>query len=357
MPRRRLAVLTLVLAGALTAGCATAAPVAETPTPTPTPTLDASPTPAPSATADAGPVRAFDADCAQMLTNDQRDAILGSGSITEAEQMAQWNPDAGVVVALDPVGTLGGLECSWYAAEGADLPEGLTTLTTMVVPASAVPAEYAAKYSVPVCEPNYDSSGCRFGRIVGENWVSAYVGFAVYEAPREMLAGVVDTVEQNLATATQPRPDTRTDGVWAIPDCTELGRAIALEELIGPYLHGYWEGSEQPEEVLFAAAGVARSCPLFSDSARVDPASEKFVIMTPQIAPGLGWQWEQLRADAGSAPLPVEVDGAADAFAVDSGHGAYGLFATDGTNVVSVYSEDLELDAQILGRIITTLSS
>lgn len=359
MPRRRLAVLTLVLAGALTAGCATAAPVAETPTPTPTPTsaLDASPTPTPSATADAGPVRAFDADCAQMLTNDQRDALLGPGSITEAEQMAQWHPDAGVAVAINPVGTLGGLECTWFAGEGAQLPAGVASLTTMVTPASAVPREYAAKYSVPVCEPNYDASICRFGRIIGDNWISAAVGFAVYEAPIDMLTAVVDAVERNLGAATQPRGITRMEGVWAIPDCTELGQAIALEELIGPYRHGYWEGSEQPEEVLFAAAGVARGCPLFSDNERVDPAFEKFVIMTPQIAPGLGWQWEQLRADAGSASLPVEVDGAADAFAVDSGHGAYGLFATDGTNVVSVYSEDLELDAQILGRIITTLSS
>lgn len=355
MPRRHIAVLTLALVGALTAGCATPAPVADTPTATPT--LEVSPTPTPSATPEAGPVRAFDADCAQMLTTDQRDAILGSGSITEAEQMAQWNPDAGVAVAIDPVGTLGGLTCSWYAAEGADLPEGVTSLTTMVIPASAVPAEYAAKYSVPVCEPNYDSSGCRFGRIVGENWISAYVGFAVYEAPREMLAAVVDTVEQNLATATQPRPDTRTDGVWSIPDCTELGQAIALEELIGPYLHGYWEGSEQPEEVLFAAAGVARGCPLFSDSARVDPASQQFRILTPQIAPGLGWQWEELRAEADSASVAIEVDGATDAFSVDRGHDARVVFATDGTNVVSLYSEDPELAAQILGRIITSLSS
>ncbi|MDN8550092.1 hypothetical protein PUW81_013345, partial [Microbacterium sp. NM3R9] len=87
MPRRRLAVLTLTLVGALTAGCATPAPVADTPTATPT--LEVSPTPTPSETPDAGPVLAFDGDCAQMLTTDQRDAILGSGSITEAEQIAR----------------------------------------------------------------------------------------------------------------------------------------------------------------------------------------------------------------------------------------------------------------------------
>lgn len=86
--------------------------------------------------------------------------------------------------------------------------------------------------------------------------------------------------------------------------------------MIGPYVHGYREGSEQPEEALYASAGVARICPLSSDDERFE-ASEDFHIMTPQIAPGLAWQWEQLRADSEGFSTAVDVAGATDAFAAD----------------------------------------
>jgi len=356
MPRRRLAVLTLALVGALTAGCATPAPVADTPTATPT--LEVSPTPTPSETPHAGPVLAFDGDCAQMLTTDQRDAILGVGSRTAQEHAQQMEPDRPLPIRVDVAGTLGGLGCTWYAAEGADLPDGLRVLTVMVLPASSVPKEYAAKYSVAVCESNYGTSACRLGRTAGESWVSASVGDAVPEPPRELLASAIDAVAENLAsTVGRARPITLTDQVWSIPDCESLGRDIRLDELIGPYVHGHWEGKAEPEDDLFRAAGVLAGCPLFTDPEHPDSEAWEFHYLTPYVAPGLAWQWDELRADAENSSRAVDVEGAADAFAVDQGYGASIVFATDGTNVVSLYSQNPDLAVQIVGRIMTSLSS
>lgn len=164
-------------------------------------------------------------------------------------------------------------------------------------------------------------------------------------------------MSRNLASATKPRPVDRIDQTWSIPDCVELGEAIGLEDMVGPYRHGYWEGSEQPEDVLFASSGIARTCPMFSDGERLDYDTHEFRILAPLVAPGLGWQWKQLRAGNAEAAVAVEVAGAADSFGVDRGHGTVRVFATDGTNVVSVYESDLDLVAQVLSRMLTALSS
>lgn len=353
---RRVALVPLALAAALVVGCAPVDRAAQTPAPV-LPS-EAAPSPTPTPTPDLEPVRAFDGDCDQMLTSEQRDELLGAGSLTSAEQYRLGDADRPVAVDVDPIGTLGGLACTWSAGDGADLPEGVATLTATVVPAAEVTNEFAARYSVVTCEPQYDSTNCRLGQVFGAVWVGASAGWGPVEgAPDELLRAAVDAVAANLSAATQPRRAVATDDVWSIPDCADLGEAMGLEELIGPYLHGYWEGSEQPEEVLLAAAGVFRACPLFSDNERMDE-SDEFHIFAPQVAPGLGWQWLELRAQA-AEPTLVEVDvaGAADAFAVDWGHGSHKAFATDGTNVVSVYESDLDLAAEVLSRMITALSS
>ncbi|MGR6742376.1 hypothetical protein ACU6RU_10130 [Microbacterium sp. F1-18] len=355
MLRRPAVLLSLALAAALAVGCAPVERAAETPTPA-SPSSDA-PSPTATPTPNLEPVRAFDGDCDQMLTVEQRDELLGAGSITAAEQIALWDPERPVPVGADPVGTVGGLACTWYAAEGVEPAAGVRNLTTMVLPAAAVTNEISAAYSVAFCEPNYDSSACRFGVRVGDNWVSATAGSEVYEAPEELLAASVEAVSRNLASATKPRAVDRTEQTWSIPDCVELGEAIGLEDIIGPYLHGYWEGSQQPEEVLFASAGIARSCPMFSDSERLDYDTHEFRILTPLVTPGLGWQWNQLRTGAAETAVAVDVAGAADSFGVDRGYGSMLVFATDGTNVVSMSSQDVEVAAQILSRMITALSS
>lgn len=292
-----------------------------------------------------------------MLTTEQRDELLGVGALTAAEQYRAWDADRPVVVDVDPIGTLGGLACTWFAGEGADLPDGIGTLTTTVVPAAEATNEFTARYSVTTCEPNYDSTHCRLGQVFGDVWVGASVGWGPVAAPDELLRVAIDAVAVNLSTATQPRRAALTDDVWSTPDCTDLGKAIGLEELIGPYRHGYWEGSEQPEEVLLAAAGVFRACPLFSDSERMSE-SDEFHIFAPQVAPGLGWQWEELRAQTAESTLvEVDVDGADGAFAVDWGYGQYKAFATDGVNVVSMHDENLDLAGQVLGRMLSALSS
>lgn len=356
MPRGRLVLTSVLVVAALTAGCAPTRSVAETPPPS-APTASGTPTPTAVATADRGPVRAFDGDCDLMLTAEQRESLLGPGTLSAEEWDRAEYPDRIVPVEADPIGTTGGLECTWFAADGADLPEGVTNLGVTVLPATVVPNEFAARYAVAYCEPSYDSSLCRLGRTVGENWIMSTVGWTVYEAPSELLVAAIDAVATNLPGATQPRPAALDDDVWSIPDCVQLAEAIGLQELIGPYLHGYWEGSEQPEEVLLAAAGVARLCPLFSDSERSDDESE-FYLLAPNVGPGLAWQWEQLRSDSAGVSTAVDVVDATDAFAADGGYGSARVFATDGTNVVSLYadSDDLEVAAEILGRMIGELS-
>ncbi|MFS0712484.1 hypothetical protein ABC195_01275 [Microbacterium sp. 2P01SA-2] len=354
MLRRSAALLPLALAAVLAAGCAPVERAAETPSPA-SPSSDAS-SPTPTPTPNLEPVRAFDGDCDQMLTIEQRDELLGAGSITVAEQMALWEPERPVPVGADPVGTAGGLACTWYAAEGSEPAAGVRNLTTMVLPAAAVTNEIAAAYSVAFCEPNYDASACRLGVRVGDDWVSATVGSEVYEAPEELLSAAVEAVSRNLASATKPRPADRTDQTWSIPDCVELGEAIGLEDIVGPYRHGYWEGSEQPEDVLFASAGIARTCPMFSDSERLDYNTHDFRILSPLVAPGLGWQWNQLRTGAAETAVAVEVAGAADSFGVDPGYGSVRVFATDGTNIASMWSQDAEVAAEVLSRMLTALS-
>ncbi|OAZ43032.1 hypothetical protein A9Z40_14325 [Microbacterium arborescens] len=355
MLRRPVAFLPLAIAAVLAVGCTPVERAAETPSPV-SPS-SAAPTPTPTPTPNLEPVRAFDADCDQMLTVEQRDELLGAGSITVAEQIALWEPERPVPVEADPVGTVGGLTCTWFAAEGVEPAAGVRNLTTMVLPAAAVTNEIAAAYSVAFCEPNYDSSACRFGVRAGDDWVSATVGSEVYEAPEELLSAAVEAVSRNLASATKPRPVDRIDQTWSIPDCVELGEAIGLEDIVGPYRHGYWEGAEQPEDVLFASAGIALTCPMFSDGERLHYDTHEFRILAPLAAPGLGWQWKQLRTGNAEAAVAVEVAGAADSFGVDRGYGSVLVYATDGTNVVSMWSQDAEVAAQVLSRMLTALSS
>lgn len=360
MPRRPVVLLSLALGAALAVGCSPVERTAETPTPSAPSEMPASPTPTPTPTPTPNlePVRAFDGDCDRMLTTEQRDELLGAGALARAEQYLAWDADRPVEVDFEPLGTLGGLACTWFAGEGADLPEGVGNLTLTVVPAAEVSNEFAARYSVATCEPSYDANHCRLGRVVDDVWVGANAGWGAVETPDELLGAAIEAVAANLPTATQPRRAAATDDVWPVPDCVWLGEAMGLEELIGPYRHGYWEGSEQPEEVLLAAAGVFRACPLFSDGERMDDETDEFHILSPQVAPGLGWQWDELRGRAAeSAVVELDVAGATDAFAVDWGYGQYKAFATDGVNVVSMHDENLDLAGQVLGRMLSALSS
>lgn len=351
MTRRASTLLGLTLAVTLIAGCAPIEREVEPPVASPEAPSQATPTP------DLEPVRAFDGDCDRMLTLVQRDALLEEGTITSAEQLLLWDPERPVEVSIDPIGTLGGLECTWFSPEGKNLPEGVSNLTVSIVPASVVPNEYVSKYSVGVCEPSYDASLCRLGRVVGDTWVSATVGYAVTEAPDDLLAAAIDAVAENLPSATQPRPLTFTEAMWSLPDCVLLGEEMGLEDMMGAYRHGYWEGSEQPAGVLLDAASVLRTCPVFTDVEHFSGEDEPFRILAPQIAPGLHWQWDQLRGDAGDAAIDVEIEGAVDAFVAERGYGSSVVLATDGTNVVSLSSQDVDFASRIVSRILAVLTA
>lgn len=353
VPRRRSQFLSLAVAVtvvALAAGCASVGASSE-PTSAPTDV----PAPTPTETPASEPVVVFDGDCAAMLSQEQRDALLDVGSLTEAEQRSVSQPERVFVDPPNPIETLGGLECSWYAAEGADVPEGVSYVSVAVVPAAVVPREFTARYSVALCEPQYDSTNCRLGRLVDDSWVWATAG-STLEAPTDLLSGGIDAVAANLDSTVSPTPAAKTDDVWDMPDCERLGETIFLDELIGPYRHGYWEGSEQPEEILLASAGVARSCPLFTDSEQIGPDDAHY-ILRPVILPGAGWQWDRFRSDLGEQATSLEVAGATEAVVTGDGD-AYGtVYATDGTNLVSLSIEDPDLGAEIVGRMIGALAS
>lgn len=353
MPRRHSRFLSLALVVtvvALAAGCASVEASAES---TPTPADVATPTP--TETPASEPVVVFDGDCDAMLSQEQRDALLDIGSLTEAEHRSVVQPEHVFIDQPHPIETLGGLECSWYAAEEAAVPEGVTYLSVAVVPAAVVPKEFAARYSVALCEPQYDAINCRLGRLVDEAWVWATAGSDAREAPTDLLSAGIDAVSANLESTVSPMPADSTDEVWDIPNCERLGEAIGLNELIGPYRHGYWEGSEQPEEILLSSAGVARSCPLFTDGEQTGPDDAHY-ILTPVILPGAGWQWDRFRSDLGDQATSLEVAGATDAV-VTGGGDAYGtVYATDGANIVSLSIDAPDLGAEIIGRMMGALS-
>lgn len=184
------------------------------------------------------------------------------------------------------------------------------------------------------CEPQYDAFVCPTVRVVEgaaivvEPYGSSFSideGGQVQAAASALSADVLDEVAQNLAAYPPPVADTLPRGAWALPaSCEDLGRRARLEEVMGPYGTGFWEGG--PDGIRFRlsrAAGVGDVCGWIGDG----PQQR---IVTAGILPGGARDWEELAA-AGAA---VAVGGATAAVRTAGGESI--ITATDGVNVVYV---------------------
>lgn len=315
----------------------------------PTPSAEPSPTP----TLRAEPVLPLGGDCASVLTTAQLDGIIGAGAITVDEYRRGWSPDGSVLPEVRAVGTLGGIECEWIVAEGTGgLPEGLNSLAVVLLPAASVPADFASRYETPLCEPNYDSVNCRMSRVEGDLWVMARAGWGLSEAPSDVLGAAIDAAVANALPSWDAQRADVTPAWWALAECSALHADMTLGAVAGPYVDGWWEGSEQPEMTLLALAGVERFCPWYTDR-ESGTEGGPFYIGNTTIAPGAAWGWPAIIATEGVDH--VTVPGAQDAVVATGFHTVY---ATDGVNIVTVRAgDDIAIGIDIAGRAMSTLAA
>ncbi len=330
-------------------GCASQPASVSTPSATEsTPSAEPSPTP----TLRADPVRPFGGDCASVLTTPQLDALVGEGAVPIEQQRLEWSANSAEYAEVPAVGTLGGVECEWYAAEGAaGLPEGLDAIAVILMPADSVPPAFLSAYDAPLCEPSYDTVNCRMSRVDGEIWAMARAGWNLSEPPSDLLAATIDAALGNARQAWDAQRADRAATWWALEDCAALHESMSLEAVAGPYVDGFWEGSEHPEMALLRLAGVQQYCPWFTDNRTASPDA-LFYIGYTTISPGAAWTWPAIVATTGMEPIAVV--GARDAVVAKAFAKVY---ATDGVNVVEVSAgEDATVAADIAGRALAALS-
>lgn len=349
MRRRHLAAtLVAIAAASLFAGCASAPAPAQTGIDT---APSATSTPRPTAEVVREPTVPFGGDCTQVLTDAQLDELLGAGWVPFEEQLQAWDPQQVLVAEVDTVGTLGGLECAWWS-EGAD---ELEKLDVMVLPAASVPDDFAADFSEARCDPSYDVTLCRLAAAVDDVWIMATAARDFDEPPVQVLEATIDAVATTTSGSFDGAAADRTEEWWPVPDCEALNDEIALQELIGAYRNGYWEGNVQPEETLLRSASVQAICPAnTSDGAAPDGGH---YILTPVVAPGAAWQWDALAAVEGMEPATIA--GASEALQLSATYST-ALYATDGVNVVTITldkDEPVEVAAEILERMLAALAA
>jgi len=351
-PLRALVIATVLLLS----GCV-AAPTAEPiDTPTPATTGTASPTPSPTPSVPAEGIVAFGGDCDNVLTEAQVEEILGAGALPFPEWMAVHYPDYGEP-ASGPLERAGGIDCRWMAADDAEgLPEGMTEIGILAMPAEAAGDAETAALADARCDPQYDSTSCRLGRSSGDTWLMARAGAFMETPPVELLSAALDAAESNLAAYPAPIAAAREASWWDIRDCVELGKAIDLADILGPdYHNGYWEGSPQHEDFLLEAAGVGQFCQWSSDSMAI-PEGEEHYIVSLTLEPGGHWRWADLAADD---RLPADVNGAQEAIRfVAEGEDRISsatTWATDGVNLLLVGVEGGSVDVRIAERVLAEM--
>ncbi len=269
------------------------------------------------------------------------------------EKQREWSPTSDEFAELQGVGTLGGIECEWHAADGASgLPDGMTALAVIMMPASSVPTDFRFSYDTPLCEPSYDSVNCRMSRVDGEVWIMARAGWNLSEPPTDVLTAAIDAALATAQPSWEARRADSTPTWWTLGSCEALHERMELASAAGPYIDGWWEGSEQPEMTLLTSAGVEQYCPWFTDGEAIS-SDDAFFIGNTTVAPGAAWDWPAIRVTEGVEP--VSVDGAEDAVIAPT----FGIvYATDGVNVVSVSaSEDAAVAADIAGRALSALAA
>jgi hypothetical protein len=342
------AVLAIVVAVALVFLFSDApSPAAEPSTPPPASTPETTPTVAPVLE----PTVPFGGDCSRVLTSSQLDALLGEGWKTRAEMDAAWGARTYPDITNIMFGTLGGLECTWYAGDSA--AAGVWSLSVLLLPEEQAPPAFAAEYAQARCDPSYDANGCRVGRSADGVWAMAGVYISNAEAPAVMLDDAVAYALSNARDGFDGVAAERQEDWFTLPDCESFAQAIRLEEVLGTgYVNGYYEGVEQPEQALLTSAGVGLTCPWFSVDGSA-PNGGSFII-SATIGAGSSWSWERIAATDGA--LPVTVAGAVDAVTFDVNDGRLWLYATDGTNVIQLTNAAAEDLIPIAERMLETLA-
>lgn len=299
--------------------------------PPPPPPPVTTPTPAPEAI---GPVAPFGGDCANVLSAEQVESILGPG-YSEAANLASGG-----------VSLLGDIDCEWRRAgatgvyePGADtgLPDGMDAIAVVAMPADVVTMDL----SEPRCDSKYDATMCRMSRVVDGVWLMARAGWHLSEPPVEQLDAALTAAAAHLASFPPPVAVRREADWWELPACDDIAARIGLSEFIGTgFASGFWEGTLQPEDQLRDDAGILRQCPWFTEPASAGPDQE-FHIVTLHLMPGGALRWDALAARPDATAITVA--GAQAAIRVGNE-----VFATDGVNVLSAASGDAHEDDSAL---------
>lgn len=325
-----------------------------TPTPTPTPSMPVPPsTPSATPSATAPPVApttpriAFDNDCSVMMSREQWDSVMGDGSRTEEDMLAEWGTATVPFLDFTPESTLGGLTCERFAPPGG-VPSAadIQSLEISVFPRSALPPALVALYEEAKCEGVYDGALCWKSAGDGEWWILAQAVGVTDSVPEELLDSALSRVQQNLALSAPARAADRSEEWWPFESCEAITQEMSLDDVLGSYVIGYWEGTESTEDRFFETAGVYHHCPIVGEN------GESFIGgMT--LFPGAGWSWE--RQTRGAEVL--NVGGGIDAVIVRATDPAQTwVYATDGTNVAQISGgRAVELQAEMIRRLLPVL--
>ncbi|WP_434812450.1 hypothetical protein [Microbacterium sp. bgisy189] len=323
--------------------------------PTGSSTGDPSPSSTPSATEPAWTV-AFDGDCDALLSPEQRETIVAPNMVERTELWEKYTqasqPASVQLPSPGAEGTAGGLRCKWGEDVGNDY-EG-QWLEVFVFPESLVEASVAGSYAEPTCEAAYGGSSCRLAATAGGAWVLVTMGpdAATTEAPASMTA-VRDAVLENLAAAEPPVPATATDQWWPIVDCAALAEDMQLGEVLADYGTGRWEGAPSLEQTILENVGAEQYCEYVAD----DVANADWFRMSITTAPGGAWLWDRT---AVLLPDTVDVEGAEDAVRLTvegEDETTDVLAATDGTNLIWVTVDGLDVAPEVAARALGTLAA
>lgn len=174
---RRLAALRFVMTALSLTACTSTTPDAVA-----SPTGETSAAPSPTSETVTEPTLPFGGDCAAALPAAEIEGYLGPGWNTAEAHFAQFG--AGDVPDFAAFGTMGGLFCEWFSADGADVVPGVSALSVLVVPVDRVPAAFVDDFADAVCAPDSDAVYCRLGRVDGDLYVLARAGWAPTSPPR-----------------------------------------------------------------------------------------------------------------------------------------------------------------------------